>query len=68
MGNRIKGKKLLILAGAEAHSKVVQAAQELGVYTIVTDYLPVKDAPAKKDGGRGMDAGYQGCGCYRRQM
>lgn len=48
MDNRIKGKKLLILAGAEAHSKVVQAAQELGVYTIVTDYLPVKDAPAKK--------------------
>lgn len=43
----IKGKKLLILAGADVHSKVVKAAKELGVYTIVTDYLPPEDAPAK---------------------
>lgn len=41
------GKKLLILAGASAHLKVVQAAKELGVYTIVTDNLPPQDAPAK---------------------
>ena len=41
----LKGKKLLILAGAGVHSKVVRAAKELGVYTIVTDYLP--DSPAK---------------------
>ena len=44
----IKGKKLLILAGADVHSKVVTAAKKLGVYTVVTDYLTPKDAPAKQ--------------------
>ena len=39
------GKKLLILAGAGIHSKVVRAAKEMGIYTIVTDYL--EDSPAK---------------------
>lgn len=42
----LKGKKLLILAGAGVHSKVVRAAKEMGIYTIVTDYL--EDSPAKK--------------------
>lgn len=42
----LKGKKLLILAGAGVHNKVVRAAKEMGIYTIVTDYLP--DSPAKK--------------------
>lgn len=42
----LKGKKLLILAGASVHCKVVRAAKELGVYTIVTDYI--EDSPAKK--------------------
>lgn len=41
----LKGKKLLILAGAAVHCKVVEAAKALGVYTIVTDYLV--DSPAK---------------------
>ncbi len=41
-------KKLLILGGAFHHCKVVQAAKEIGVFTIVTDYLPVEDAPAKQ--------------------
>lgn len=38
-------KKLLILGGAEVHCKVVNAAREMGIYTIVTDYL--EDSPAK---------------------
>lgn len=42
---KMQGKKLLILAGAAVHCKVVNAAKELGVYTIVVDYL--KDSPAK---------------------
>lgn len=42
----LKGKKLLILGGAFQHCKLVRAAKELGVYTIVTDYL--KDSPAKQ--------------------
>lgn len=41
-----KGKKLLILAGAGIHCKVVEAAKEMGIYTIVTDYL--EDSPAKQ--------------------
>ena len=44
--NNLRGKKLLILAGAGIHSKVVRAAKELGIYTIVTDYL--SDSPAKQ--------------------
>ena len=39
------GKKLLVLAGTGIHSKVVRAAKEMGIYTIVTDYL--EDSPAK---------------------
>ena len=39
------GKKLLILAGAAVHCKVVEAARQMGVYTIVTDYLD--SSPAK---------------------
>jgi hypothetical protein len=44
--NNTKTKKLLILAGQAVHCKVVEAAKEMGVYTIVTDYLV--DSPAKK--------------------
>ena len=39
-------KKLLILGGAGPHCKVVESAKEMGIYTIVADYLP--DSPAKK--------------------
>ena len=39
------GKKLLILAGAGVHTKVVKVAKEMGIYTIVTDNLV--DSPAK---------------------
>lgn len=42
------GKRLLVLGGAAYHLKVVRAASEMGVYTIVTDYLPVEDAPCKR--------------------
>jgi len=43
----LKGKKLLILAGADVHNKIVLAAKTMGVYTIVTDYLEVEESPAK---------------------
>lgn len=39
------GKKLLILGGAGPHVKVVESAKEMGIVTIVADYLP--DSPAK---------------------
>ena len=44
----LQGKKLLILAGAAVHSKVVRAAKELGIYTIVADYLLPENSPAKQ--------------------
>ena len=40
------GKKILILGGADVHVKLVKAAKEMGVYTIVTDYL--EDSPGKR--------------------
>lgn len=46
MMETLKGKKLLILGGANQHLKFVEASKELGVYAIVTDYLP--DSPCKK--------------------
>ena len=45
---QLRGKKLLILAGADVHVKIVRAAKKEGIYTIVTDYLDVKDSPAKQ--------------------
>ena len=44
---KYKGKKLLILGGAGVHKKIVKAAKELGIYTIVVDN--VENSPAKKD-------------------
>lgn len=46
--SNLKGKKLLVLGGAFQHCKLVEAAHELGVEVIVTDYLPVEQAPAKQ--------------------
>lgn len=45
---RFEGKKILILAGANVHVKLAEAAKNLGAYTIVTDFLPVEESPAKK--------------------
>ncbi len=42
----LKGKKLLILGGAAIHKKLADAANALGVHTIVADYL--EDSPAKR--------------------
>ena len=42
------GKKILILAGASVHNKVVRAAKEMGLYVIVTDYLEPHLSPAKQ--------------------
>lgn len=39
-------KKILILGGASVHCKLVEAAKNLGCYTIVTDYLI--NSPAKR--------------------
>ena len=41
-------KKILILAGASVHNKVVRAAKEMGLYVIVSDYLEPQLSPAKQ--------------------
>ena len=41
-----KDKKLLVLGGAFQHCKLVKEAKELGIYTIVSDYLLPEDSPA----------------------
>lgn len=42
------GKKLLLIGGAYQHSKIVDAAHELGAVVYVVDYLPLEKAPAKQ--------------------
>ena len=46
MKTDLKGKKLLILGGTKLSCEIIKAAQKLGVYVIVTDYL--EDSPGKK--------------------
>lgn len=43
----LTGKKLLILGGAATSIDIVDAARQLGVYTIVTDWYDTKRSPAK---------------------
>ncbi len=47
MFNKFNGKKLLVLCGNVVHVKVVKASKQLGIYTIVTDSLPIEKSPAK---------------------
>ena len=46
MYENLKGKRLLFLGAIRALCEVVEYAKEMGIYTIVIDYLP--DSPAKK--------------------
>ena len=43
----LKGKKLLILGSNAISCDIVNAAKQLGLYTIVTDWNPIEKAPAK---------------------
>lgn len=43
-----KNKKLLILGGASVHVKLIKAAQEMGVYTVVTDNVSYEQSPGKQ--------------------
>lgn len=44
---KLDGKKLLVLGGGATSIDIVNAAQALGVYVIVTDYYDVSRSPAK---------------------
>ncbi len=50
---KCKGKRLLILAGAGVHTKLVRAAKEMGIYTIVTDNVP--NSFAKREADKAYD-------------
>lgn len=48
MGSKLRERKMLVLGGKPIGSvELVERANELGIYTIVTDYLPKKQSPAK---------------------
>jgi biotin carboxylase len=44
----IKGMRLLILGSNAISCDIVNAAKQLGIYTIVTDWNPIEKAPAKQ--------------------
>lgn len=47
--NGLRGKKLLILGGKPIGScEIVEKAKSMGIYTVVTDFLPVEESAAKK--------------------
>ncbi len=44
----LQGKRLLVLGSTASIADIVLKAQELGVYTVVTDYVEYEHAPAKQ--------------------
>ena len=48
-----EGKRLLVLAGAGVHVKLIKTAQEMGIYTIVSDNVP--NSYAKKISDKAYD-------------
>lgn len=45
---KLRGKRLLILGGSRVSCEIVKKAQELGIYTMVTDWYPLERSPAKQ--------------------
>jgi biotin carboxylase len=46
--NDLKGKRLLVLGGSRISCEIVNKAKEMGIFTVVTDWYPLEDSPAKK--------------------
>ncbi|WP_066190744.1 ATP-binding protein [Gracilibacillus timonensis] len=46
--NHLKDKRLLILGGSRISCEIVRKAQEMGIYTMVTDWYPLEKSPAKQ--------------------
>lgn len=51
--NDLSGKRLLLLGGHALMCHIINKARQLGIYTIVTDYVP--NAPAKKLADKSYD-------------
>ena len=56
---KLNGKKLLILAGGPQLVSLVKRAQELGVYTVVTDYYDHITSPAKDIADEAWDISWE---------
>lgn len=46
--SNLKGKRLLILGGSRISCEIVKKAQEMGIYTMVTDWYELEKSPAKQ--------------------
>src|SRR5699024_5380375 len=44
----LKGKRLLILGGSRISCEIVKKAQEMGIYTMVTDWCTLEQSPGKQ--------------------
>ncbi len=44
----LEGKRLLVLGSSVGAVSIVKSAQKMGVYVLVTDYLPIDRSPAKQ--------------------
>lgn len=49
----LKGKKLMVMCGTALSCEIVEVAKKMGVYTMVTDYIP--NSPAKKIADESFD-------------
>ena len=45
--NDLQGKRLLIMGGMRISCEIVRKARQMGVVTVVADYYPVENSPAK---------------------
>lgn len=48
MISELKGKKILVLGGNAISCDIVNAAKSMGIYTVVTDWNELRNAPAKQ--------------------
>lgn len=44
----LEGKRLLVLGGSRISCEIVRKAKEMGIHTMVTDWYPLEESPAKQ--------------------
>lgn len=57
----VRGKKLLILSGNALNCNAVNKARELGIHTVVVDYLSPEKSPAKRIADEHWEISYMDC-------
>ena len=66
MKSEFENKKILVLGANPETANIVKVAQSLGVYTIVTDYLPAEKSPAKQIADEILDISTADTGIRRK--